>query len=400
MSTQKILHVISSMNPELGGVTKAVETIALSLQQENITNHVLTLDNPNANYVNNQEFKIYALGRANNPWDYSSKLLPWLKNNAKNYKLIVIHGLWLYNAYAVHKAIKYVNKKTQHTTKYYVMPHGMLDPYFQKTNQRRLKAMRNWLYWKVIEQRVVNHAEALLFTCEEEKELAHKPFKPYKPKNEIVVGLGVEAPPKHDLEMDKAFFKQCPNVKGKPYLLFLSRIHEKKGVDILLEAYAKVLDAQETNTAKWPDLVIAGPGLETNYGKSMQSFVATHKGLKQKVHFPGMVSGNTKWGAFYNSEAFILPSHQENFGIVNVEALACKKPILISDKINIWKEISNSKAGFVANDTVQGTLMNLKKWMALSKEENETLKHNAQQCYKTYFALTAVVNNWKTKVLK
>src|SRR5690606_42124112 len=142
---------------------------------------------------------------------------------------------WLYSSYAVYLAIKNMNK--QKRPKYFVMPHGMLDPYFQKAEDRRLKALRNWVYWKLIEHKVVNNADALLFTCEEERELAKKPFKPYQPKKECIVGLGVEIPPLYNPTMDKAFQSRCEELKNRPFLLFLSRIHEKKGIDLLVKAY-------------------------------------------------------------------------------------------------------------------------------------------------------------------
>jgi glycosyltransferase involved in cell wall biosynthesis len=74
-----------------------------------------------------------------------------------------------------------------------------------------------------------------------------------------------------------------------------------------------------------------------------------------RIHAIGMLEGDAKWGAFYGCEAFVLPSHQENFGISVVEALACEKPVLISNKVNIWREIAEDGAGLVEADSVDGT---------------------------------------------
>lgn len=406
MLNKKILHVVSSMNPILGGVCKAVDTIAVSLLDVGINNEVVCLDEPDSDFIANAKFKIYALGNVNNPWGYHPRLLPWLKENMLRYDVIIVHGLWLFSSYAVQKAIETKEKKTkskQMKTQYFVMPHGMLDPYFQKAKGRKLKALRNSLYWKVIERKVVNNANGILFTCQEEQFLAKKPFAPYKPKNEIVVGLGIEAPPKYHNQMDIAFFEVCPELKSKPFLLFLSRIHEKKGVDILLEAYEKVVlkltDNSSNSSDKPPKLVIAGPGLDSEYGKLMLEKVEKNSILKEYVFFPGMLSGDTKWGAFYNCDAFVLPSHQENFGIAIVEAMACSKPVLISNKINIWKEIDAGFGGIVNEDTVFGTIENLEKWIRFSDQEKISMQKHAKSCYHNHFALDAVVNNWQKKII-
>ncbi|CAH8292928.1 glycosyltransferase involved in cell wall biosynthesis [Mariniflexile fucanivorans] len=416
----KVLHVVNSMDPVLGGVSKAVDIIASSLASEGIINEVVSLDHSEDGFVTNQAFKWHALGKSTNPWGYNSGLLPWLTVNVAEYDYVIIHGLWLYNSYAVYKAFKNIrqSKALSRGTKYLVMPHGMLDPYFQKASGRRVKAIRNWLYWKFIESKVVNTSDGLLFTCEEECKLAKEPFKPYNPKNEFIVGLGVEAPPEYHSKMDEAFFKICKGLENRPFLLFLSRINEKKGVDLLIEAYKKIIlnpsayfTTSVEGTSKQinkeatkagfeiPALAIVGPGIETDYGQSLLKTINNHPELKNNIFFPGMLSGNAKWGAFYNSDAFVLPSHQENFGIAVVESLACKKPVLISNQINIWKEIKNTKAGLVENDTLVGTTTLLADWMNLSEENKEKMSRQAEVCYKTCFSIEALVTSWKSKVL-
>lgn len=391
--TKKILHVVSSMDPVLGGVCKAVRTITTSLIANGIDNEVVSLDDPNASFISNDSFTLYALGKADNAWAYNPNLLPWLKNNLHKYDYVVIHGLWLYSSYAVNKACKAFKN-----TKYFVMPHGMLDPYFQKASGRRLKAFRNWFYWKIIERKVINNSHGLLFTCEEELFLARKPFKPYKPNKEIIVGLGVEEPPKYNPNMSVAFFNICKELENRPFFLFLSRIHEKKGVDILIEAYKKSI-VNKSKESDIPVLVIAGPGLDTNYGKKILEMVNEDVTLNNTIFFPNMLTGDAKWGAFYNCEAFVLPSHQENFGIAVVEALACGKPVLISNQINIWKEIHQAKAGIIQEDTLKGTTGFLQDWIKMSLEKKEMMSNNAEVCFQTYYSIDSAVERWKNKVL-
>jgi glycosyltransferase involved in cell wall biosynthesis len=98
-----------------------------------------------------------------------------------------------------------------------------------------------------------------------------------------------------------------------------------------------------------------------------------------------MLQGDDEWGAFYAAEVFCLPSHQENFGIVVAEALACGKPVLISNKVNIWREIESDAAGFVDTDTVDGTVRNLQRWLALDASGYAAMSGRARQCFAERF---------------
>lgn len=390
-----ILHVIDKMDPQLGGVSQAVRTMIMGLNTRGIYSEVASLDSPDSPFLKDEICIVNALGPSKSPWSYSSNLFPWLVDNFSRFDSIILHGLWLYNSFAVYKALK--KYRNQHNVsivpQMYVFPHGMLDPYFQKASGRKIKALRNWAYWKMIESKVVNNANGLLFTCEEERRLAHIPFSPYLPKRENVVGLGVEEPPVFNLEMMTAFIQKCPEVSNQPYLLFLSRIHEKKGVDLLIKAYASLIKAKKQNASglnsSFPKLVIAGPGLDTLYGENIVKSVEEDHELNGHVIFPGMLSGQAKWGAFYGCEAFVLPSHQENFGIAVVEAMACSKPVLISNQIHIWREIESGGGALIADDTEEGTYELLSKWLDLSENKKNTLSINSRDTYLKFFGMEA-----------
>ncbi|MRI02119.1 glycosyltransferase [Kriegella sp. EG-1] len=395
----KILHVIDKMDPKHGGVCQAVRTIIKGLEDLKVHSEVVCTDDPSETFISHNKFTTHALGPANNPLSYSKDFSPWLEKNLLHYSAVIIHGLWQYPGYAVYKARKKLLKKTPTRgalPKIYAMPHGMLDPYFQKAPERKLKAIRNVLYWSLVEKNVVNTADGLLFTCEEEKQLARLPFKPYHPKSELVVGLGVEQPPSYHKEMTTAFQDKCPDIKGRSYFLFLSRIHEKKGVDLLLKAYAEFSKQQLLldSTIEMPKLVIAGPGIASNYGKQIQKIIDDDNFLLKNVLLPGMLSGNAKWGAFYDCEAFVLPSHQENFGIAIVEAMACGTPVLISDKINIWREIKSGGGGFIATDTTAGTINLFEAFFKLDHVQQQQMSAKAVQNYQHYFSVASASKNF------
>lgn len=384
----KVLHLISSMDPKLGGVSQAVSTMVKGLNALGVINHIISLDDPNEKFLTNQSIHIIPLEVGVSPWNYSLKLLPWLKKNLHKYDTLIVHGLWQYNTYAAYSAWKKVKRNDKVVL--FVMPHGMLDPYFQSARGRRWKAMRNWFFWKLLERKIVNNGNGLLFTCKQERNLASKTFYPYKPKKELVVGLGVEAPPIFSDSLRLAFKEKCPDELSSPYLLFISRLNDKKGVDMLIEAYLSIKE----NTTLLPKLVIAGPGLNTSFGETLLSLA---KGDKDII-FTGMLQGDAKWGAFYGCEAFILPSHQENFGIAVVEALACGKPVLISNQVNIWREIIDEEAGLVAADTLDGVKTLLTDWTMLPQMKKEMMGQQAERAYKKHFFIEHAAQKMKDAI--
>ena len=394
-----LLHVITSIDPVHGGPGQVIRSMVPALEKLNIQSEVVCLDSPSAPFVLNEPFKINALGPAVGLWRYSSKLMPWLYKNLNRFDGVILHGLWLYSGYATSKVFQHLKNTLSHEQRLllprlFVMPHGMLDPYFQRAADRKFKSIRNWIYWRLIERNVVNRADGIFFTCEAELLLAREPFNPYHPQKEMNVGFGIEQPPAYTPKMREEFLKACPEIDGHPYLLFLSRIHQKKGVDLLVNGYLKIAGPGA------PKLVIAGPGLDGAFGQEIKKIVTQNPQLKDVVLFPGMLSGDAKWGAFYGCEAFVLPSHQENFGIAVAEALACGKPVLISNQVNIWKEIKNGGGGLISDDTTEGTKSMLLQWSKLSQEMKAEMASRANQIFKESFSIGPAALKFSTAVNK
>jgi glycosyltransferase involved in cell wall biosynthesis len=250
----------------------------------------------------------------------------------------------------------------------------MLDPWFKRTYP--LKHLKKLFYWPWGEYRVLRDAAAVLFTSEEERRLARESFGLYRCK-EVVVNYGTAAPAKLDGARE-VFFEAFPNLRGQRFLLFLGRLHEKKGCDLLIEAFSKMRFSEPIH------LVMAGPCAQPDYLRRLQQMAAPDAGL---ISFPGMLTGDVKWGALSAAEAFVLPSHQENFGIAVVEALACGTPVLISNQINIWREIEADAAGYVENDDLAGTVRLLDRWLATSTEMRRAMEQNATTCFANRFEI-------------
>ena len=384
----KLLHIISGSSPESGGPIQGIRNYHEASNMLGIERTVVCFENQadlkSWNFPNS--LKLVGLGNANNLWQRNSVLITWLKNNLLDYDCVVVNGIWTYHSYATWKVVSFFKKQTlsQKLPKVYVMPHGMLDPWFQKEKTRKIKAIRNIIYWHLIEKKVVNQVDAVLFTCDEEMLLAKKTFYGYKPKKEVNVGYGIQEPPqKNEIELE-VFYNKFDINTSIPYFLFLSRIDFKKGVDLLLKAYNNILQ-ESTDPNLIPNLVIAGSGFDSEYGNRLLKYIDIYPLLKQKTLLTGILGAEMKWAAIYGCEAFVLPSHQENFGIAVAEALACEKPVLITNKINIYREIEKGGGGIINEDTLAGTISNLKQWIALDAESKILMGKNAKKIYENNF---------------
>lgn len=329
---------------------------------------IATLDDPSADFVGASGEGIYALGPGmGGTYSYSPRAHRWIAEHLSNYDLITIHGLWQYHGLATWRAIRDSGKP------YLVYSHGMLDPWFRTAYP--LKHAKKQLYWSLVERRVLRGAANVLFTCEEERSLARGAFWPYH-LNEWVVNYSAEDAPKHEKVRIKAeFLNRFPECLESRFLLFLGRIHPKKGCDLLIESFA----SSDSDCR----LVMAGP-VDASYESTLRS-LADRFGVSERITWTGMLEGEQKWGALFAADCFVLPSHQENFGIAVAESLAAGLPVLVSDKVNIWREIVDDGAGYVASDSRAGAVELLHRWSNSTEDEKNQLRRNARACYEKRF---------------
>ncbi len=365
-----VLHVIARLLPSDGGPPEMLRQLAANYLAIGDTLEVATLDDPAAPYLQQCQFPVHALGPGHSKYGLSRTMLRWLRANAQRFDLIVINNVWLFPAVAAWLAA------TNARVPYAVFTHGALDVFFKK--RYPLKHMKKLLYWP-LQYQILRKASAVLFTSELERELALASFRP-NGWTSVVVPYGTNRPEGDPQVQLEEFRNAVPEVSGRRFLLFLSRIHEKKGCDLLLDAFAQV-------AAEHPDvdLVIAGPDQMRLQAKLQAQ--AARAGISRRVFWPGMLQGAAKYGAFRAAEAFVLPSHQENFGIVVAEALACGTPVLISDQVNIWREILESKVGLVEPDTLEGTRNLLRRWLELSPAERAAMAASAEEAFQQRFSL-------------
>lgn len=374
----QILHVIGTLDPAWGGPVEGLRNLTTQALARGHNVEILCADDPSSAWLPSWNPTIHAVGPGRfRKYGFASGLDRWLADNAGRFDAIVVNGIWMYFGYAVWKATRRIG------TPYFLFIHGALDPWFKQ--KYPLKHIKKSVYWRMFEHKMLRDAEKTLFTSQEELVLANDAFLPYKCRPEVT-GYGIERPHFPDSfdrgRSIRAITDAHPALANRPFLLFLARIHEKKGIDLLLKAFVASKQALRGKA-----LLIAGPAGDETIVPKLKS-LASSLGISDDVVWTGPLYGKAKWEALRAAEAYVLPSHQENFGISVVEALACGTPVLVSDKVNIWREIDASNCGFVAPDDVDGTIRLLKSWAHLSEQGRSEMRLNARSCFDEHFDIT------------
>jgi glycosyltransferase involved in cell wall biosynthesis len=367
----RILQCAGDIDPAMGGSVEAARQLSIALDKAGHSVELVTLREPRPEWIEQWRGSVHYLGPSSTRYLYSRSLPGWIAERANHLDAVVVHGLWRYTGVGVWRGLR------GRSVPYFVFPHGMLDPYFK--HAFRWQHVQKSIFWRMAESRVVRDARAVLFTSEEERRRARLTFRPYACR-ECVVGLGI-ARPEREKEVEKrAFLTQFPQLTGKRIVLFLGRIHPKKGCDLLIHAFARVASAHPLF-----HLVIAGPdecGLRAGLER-----LAMELGVAKRVTWTGPLNGGLKWGALHASEVMALPSHAENFGIAVIEAMACGVPVLLSKEVNIWREIEADGAGFAAQPDIRGVTSLLERWLASTDEQRAGMSDRALQSFSKRFEL-------------
>jgi glycosyltransferase involved in cell wall biosynthesis len=333
-----LVHLTHSLDPKGGGVTEAVLRLDSELKKSLIHSSI----------VCNRE------------------------TDCEKDSIIIAHGLWQWPSYKAWKNYK------ANGTPYSVFPHGMLDPWFKKSYP--LKHVKKQVYWYLRQGKILRDAHAVCFTTEEERLLAQETFSPYQCK-EVVTGLGVGDPPGDSDLQTTLLHSRFPQLKNKKVLLFLGRFHPKKGVDLLIKSFLNQCGENDI-------LALAGPlNNQDSHLKFLQKLSAQNT---DQILWTGMLEGDFKWGALRVADALILPSHQENFGMVIAEALSVGTPVFLTNKVNLWREVVESDAGIVANDDQNGIDQLIQKWR--NNVHFKCIK-NAFPCFREKLHISKTVEN-------
>lgn len=176
-----------------------------------------------------------------------------------------------------------------------------------------------------------------------------------------------------------------PQLKGKKIILFLSRVHPKKGLENLALAFKGLVQKE-----KDVFLVIAGTG-QKSYIQKIKSLLG-NLDLSNQVIFTGMLLGPKKLAAFYGSDIFVLPSYGENFGIAVLEAMACSLPVIITDKVGLGADVEDYKAGIVLNNDPRKIEEALYKLITL-KDSRKVMGEGGRRLAREKFRLSKVTDD-------
>jgi len=333
----RIMHVIANLAPRYGGPPKACIEMAAAMAARGHQVRIFTTDQDRANWphvpyerlasINGVRIYYFPLTVAG-VWPISLPLALALARSVANYDLVHIHSLYLFHGAVACFLCRWKG------VPYLIRPHGSLDPFIFNRHRFR-KRIYEWL----IERHNIQGAAALHFTTEEEKRLA-RPYLPHS--RSIVVPLGLNMTDYAPLPPPGTFRQQFPKIGNARIILHLGRINFKKGLDVLVDAFARIA-AEDQDV----HLVIAGPDNDGFCSKVMEWVSAF--GIGNKVTFTGMLHGEDKLAAFRDADVFALPSYSENFGIAVIEAMACELPVVISNRVNLWREVERAGAGIVTS---------------------------------------------------
>ncbi len=332
----RILHVIPSLAARDGGPARAVVEMCRELLRRGEQAEIYTtnadgegslevlLGRPiETRGVNVTYFPI----NGSHYYKYSTTMAAALRANVPRYDVVHINSLYQFpSTVAAHYCRKY-------RVPYILRPHGTLDPYLHQRHP-----LRKRLYEALIERRNLAAAAAVHFTSTEEMRMAKLSGLRFRG---VVVPLGVDIKEGAACAEDaaKAIWSE---LTGKDVVLFLSRVNFKKGLDVLARAFGQIYrEHRDTH------LVIAGPDNE-GYAAQVRGWLG-EEGALEATTFTGMVLGERKAALLKCADVFVLPSYTENFGIAVVEAMAAGLPVVISNRVNIWREIDAARAGLVVN---------------------------------------------------
>jgi len=363
-----LLHVLRSLDPAQGGPSEIVRQLCVAHAAIGVTSEVATFDAPQAPWLADWPASVHAFGGYGR-YGWSPGFPPWLRSQADRFAAVFVHGLWQWQGAGTRWALRGTELG------YHIFPHGMLDRWFREAFP--WPHARKACYWKLLENRVIRDAAGVVFTAEEERSRGRGTFQPWLARHEPVIPLGTTLPPRSADELRAIFLARVPELRGERLLLFLGRLHEKKGCDLLIEAFRRVAPPLH--------LVFAGPCANSRLAADLRE-----RAKDLRVTFTGPLYGDEKWAALAAAEVFVLPSHQENFGVAVAEALASGVPVLLSQRVNTWREIVEDGAGFAEPDDLDGTVRLLERWLAA---DPAAMRLAAQRCFAARFDIRRTAEN-------
>lgn len=330
----KIIHAIVTLDPAKGGPPAVVTRLAAAQAQQghsvSIVSYSASERRAQVNAMLQGVPGIQAVdivdvdGRGRAERLFGRRVSQAIRRLIGPQTILHLHGVWEPMLLAAARTARGAG------VPYALTPHGMLDPW--SLSQGRLKKRLALL---LAYRHMINHA-AFLHALNADEETLLKPLGFRSPVQVIPNGVFIEEV--EPLPKAGVFREMHTELSNAPFILFLSRLHYKKGLDYLADAFERV--AAKDSSIR---LVVAGPD-----GGAQDDFVQqiAQAGLSDRVHVIGPIYGPSKLGALVDASCFCLPSRQEGFSIAITEALACGVPVVISEACH-FPEVAEAGAGEV-----------------------------------------------------
>jgi glycosyltransferase involved in cell wall biosynthesis len=259
-------------------------------------------------------------------------------------------------------------------TPYIYYTHGAFEPWAFNH-----KYWKKRVYWELVEKGILSGAAGIVVCNEAETDLLRS-LGVRTPIRRIP--WGVDIPSAASSPVRARLAALFPALADRPFLLFLSRLHPKKGLDLLIPAFGAL--AQE-----FPDwlLVLAGPD-EGGYRVQLERMVAD-RGLEQRILFTGMITGEAKAMLLAHADCFVLPSYSEGFPVVVAEALGYGRPIVITTSCYV-PEVAEGEAGLVVSPEVGALAAALREMMRRDSAFRDKCSQKALEVAKRHFTWEAV----------
>ncbi len=366
----KVLHVIPSVAARYGGPSRAVVEMCTALSKRGVKTLIATTDADGEGKLavelgTTTSYQgvptVFFSRQWSEAFKYSHPLATWLDEHVSEFDVVHIHAVFSHSSLAAASACR------KHAVPYIVRPLGTLDPW--SLNQ---KSFRKKLFWYAGVRQMLDRASSIHYTAEAEQLLAEQGLGLTRGAV-IPIGINIEA------SSNGANGSHSQVGESTPYVLVLSRLHHKKGLELLIRAFLSLTKHQQFHQWK---LILAGDG-DVNYVRSLKELVSNEKGSDQ-VTFPGWLDGARKDSVLRKASLLALTSYQENFGICVVEALACSVPVLISPHVNLAEEIEATGTGWIADVNVDAIRVALAE--ALGSKSERTRRGEAGRKLAAKFA--------------
>ena len=341
MTELSVLHVVSSMDPAAGGVSSALAGLAVAQQRSGlivkiVTTHTAASRSELVDWVRQNGVEVTLVEGTRTSYQWHPGMRKILRALVRSSDLVHIHALWEHIQLVACSEAKLSGKP------YLICPHGMLEPWSLGQS-----ALKKRLYLKMFLAKYLASATAIHFTSVRESRLwpvnlVHR--------DSVLIPNGVDLDEFEDLSDGSGFRRANGIPETARVVLFLGRLHEKKGCELLIQGFTKAVQRFSEHEQSNFYLLFVGPG-DTTIVSRLENIISS-SGL-DTVLLLGPLYGRDRIQAFCAADYFALVSQQENFGVAIVEALASRVPVLVSDQVGLSDLVSDEAIGKVVEYDVE-----------------------------------------------